>query len=284
VEKPAENPWLHRYALFAAASALVLIASGAFVTSSREASAAPDVSAAATLPGAGVHQALGLGVTVLALVLAVWTFAAGHGAWSRTLAAAAMVTGVADAFIALYAPLSSGLAAIHAALAPLFFGCLIGVAFLTSPDWSLSPELVDDRGMRFLRPLAISAPPLVLLQIVLGALYRHKVTSVMWHMAGAMIVSLVTLIACMIVIQQYPAHRPLRGSAIHLMSIVLLQVALGVTAFTMQLLDTEDTIVLAVTTGSHVVVGNLVLAASLLFAVQVQRNVCAAPAAEAATL
>ena len=284
MEKPAASPWLHRYALLAAAAALILIASGAFVTSSREASAAPDVSAAATLPGAGVHQALGLGVTALALVLAVWTFAAARTAWSRILAAAAMVMGAVDAFIALHAPLSSGLAAVHAALAPLFFGCLVGVAFLTSPDWDLPPEPVDDRGMRFLRPLAVSAPPLVLLQIVLGALYRHKVTSVMWHMAGAMIVSLVTLIACMVVIQQYPSHRPLRGSAIHLMSIVLLQVALGVTAFTMQLLDTEDTVVLAVTTGSHVVVGNLVLAASLLFAVQVQRNVCAAPAAEAATL
>ena len=283
MEKPAASPWLHRYALFAAAAALVLIASGAFVTSSREASAAPDVSAAATLPGAGVHQALGIGVTALALVLAFWTFAAGRGAWSRILAAAAIVTGAADAFIALHAPLPSGLAAVHAALAPLFFGCLVGVAFLTSPDWNLPPEPVDDRGMRFLRPLAISAPPLVLLQIVLGALYRHKVTSVMWHMAGGMIVALATLIACMVVIQQYPSHRPLRGSAIHLMSILLLQVALGVTAFTMQLLDTENTIVLAVTTGSHVVVGNLVLAASLLFAVQVQRNVCPAPVAKAAT-
>ena len=282
MEKPAASPWLHRYALFVAAAAFVLIASGAFVTSSREASAAPDVSAATTLPGAGVHQVLGIGVTALALLLAVWTFAAGRGAWSRVLAAAAIVTGAADTFIALHAPLPSGLAAIHAALAPLFFGCLVGVAFLTSPDWNLPPEPVDDRGMRFLRPLAISGPPLVLLQIVLGALYRHKVTSVMWHMSGAMIVALVTLIACMVIIQQYPSHRQLRGSAIHLMSIVLLQVALGVAAFTMQLLDTENTTVLAVTTGSHVVVGNLALAASLLFAVQVQRNVCPAPAAKAA--
>jgi len=283
VEKPAASPWLHRYALFMAAAALVLIASGAFVTSSREASAGPDVAAATTLPGSGVHQALGIGVTALALVLAVWIFAASRGAWPRMLAAAAIVAGAADGYLALHAPLPSGLAAVHAALAPLFFGCLVGVASLTSPEWSIAPEPVDDREMPFLRPLAISAPALVLLQIVLGALYRHKVTSVMWHMAGAMIVSLVTLIACMVVIQQYPSHRPLRGSAIHLMSILLLQVALGVAAFTMQLLDTENTIVLAVTTGSHVVVGNLALAASLLFAVQVQRNVCPAAAAKAVT-
>ncbi len=283
MEKPAQSPWLHRFALLTAAAALILIASGAFLTSAREASAAPDVSAAATLPGAGVHQAFGIVVTALALLLAVWTFLAGRGAWLRIWAAAAIVTGAADSFVAFHAPLLAGLAAVHAALTPLFFGCLVGVAFLTSPDWKAAPEPVDDRGMHFLRPLAISAPLLVLLQIVLGALYRHKVTGVMWHMAGAMIVSLVTLIACMVVIQQYPSHRPLKDSAVHLMSIVLLQVALGVTAFTMQLLETENTVALAVMTASHVVIGNLTLAASLLFAVQVHRNVLLAVEEKAAT-
>lgn len=283
MDKPAPSPWLHRYALLAAAAALILIASGAFVTSAREASAAPDVSAAPTLAGAGVHLVLGIGVSVLALILAAWLWLADRRAWPRILGTIAVVLAGTDAWLAIGSPLSPGQAAQHAGFASLFFGCLVGVVFLTSPDWNLSPEPVDDRGMHFLRPLAISAPPLVLMQIVLGALYRHKVTSVMWHMAGAMIVSLVALIACMVVIQQYPAHRPLKGSAVHLMSIVLLQVALGVTAFTMQLLETENTIALAVMTASHVVVGNLTLAAGLLFAVQVQRNVRLAAAAKAAT-
>jgi heme A synthase len=280
VDKTAQSPWLHRFALLTAAAALILIASGAFVTSSREASAAPDVSAPQTLAGAGVHQGLGIGVVALALILAVWLWLADRRVWPRILGTIGFALAGSDAWLPALSP---GQAAHHASFASLFFGCVAGVVFLTSPDWKLAPEPVDDRGMHFLRPLAISAPPLVLLQIVLGALYRHKVTSVMWHMAGAMVVSLVTLIACMVVIQQYPSHRPLKGSAVHLMSIVLLQVALGVTAFTMQLLETENTIALAVITGSHVVVGNLTLAASLLFAVQVHRNVRLAAAAKAAT-
>ncbi|HEV2446826.1 MAG TPA: hypothetical protein VGS58_12935 [Candidatus Sulfopaludibacter sp.] len=222
-------------------------------------------------------------MTALTLILAIWTYTSARLGRARILAGAAAVMGAVDACIALRPPLSPEAAALHACVTPLFFGCLAGMVFWTSPDWQLPPEPVDDRGMRFLRPLAISAPPLVVLQIVLGALYRHKVTSVMWHMAGAMIVSLVTLIACMVVIQQYPSHRPLKGSAIHLMSIVLLQVALGVSAFTMQLLETENTVALAVMTASHVVVGNLTLAASLLFAVQVHRNVRLAAAAKAVT-
>ena len=271
MEKHAQN--LHRFALIVAAAALILIASGAFVTSSREASTTPDVSAAAPLAGSGVHQALGIGVIVLALILAIWTYTSARQARVRILASVAAVMGVIDSFSGLHPPLSPETAALHAILTPLFFGGLAGVVFFTAPEWELPPEPVDDRGMRFLRPMAISAPPLVVLQIALGALYRHKVASVMWHMAGAMIVALVTLIACMVVIQQYPEHRPLRGSAIHLMSIVLLQVSLGVAAFTMQLLETENTVTLAVVTGSHVVVGNLTLAASLLFAIRVLRHV-----------
>ncbi len=269
---PGANPWMHRFAWVVAAAALILIGSGAFVTSSREASTTPGLSTAPTLAGAGVHFALGIGGAALALILAVWILAVGS-TWSRIVAVLAIGAGATGGFIALHSPLPGGIAALHAALAALFFGCVMAVVFLTSPDWNSTPETVDDRGMRFLRPLAISAPPLVLLQIVLGALYRHKVTSVMWHMAGAMVVSLVTLIACMVVIQQFPEHRPLKGSAIHLMSIVLLQVALGVTAFTMQLLETENTLALAVVSASHVVVGNLTLAASLLFAIRVQRSV-----------
>jgi heme A synthase len=273
VEQSTQSQWLHRFALLVAAAGLVLIGSGAFVTSSREALTTPEVSAGATLAGAEVHQALGMVVAALAVVLAIWALAAGRGMRLRIVAVVALASGVVDAFLALHAPLAPEIAATHAGLAALFFGCLAGVVYSTAPDWNFAPEVVDDRGMRFLRPLAISAPPLVLLQIMLGALYRHKVISVMWHMAGAMVVSLVTLIACMIITQQYPAHRALRGSAIHLMSIVLLQVALGVTAFTMQLLEIENSIVLAVMTGLHVVVGNLTLAASLLFAVQVLRCV-----------
>ena len=273
MEKPAPSTWLHRFSWLVAAAALILIASGAFITSSREASATPDLPAAATLPGAGIHQALGIGVTALALILAIWIYTSARAARARIPAAAAAVTGALDAFVALRPPLSPEAAALHACLTPLFFGCVAGLVFLTAPDWELPPESVDDRGMRFLRPLAISAPALVVLQMALGALYRHKVASVMWHMTGAMLVALVTLIASMVVIQQYPSHRALRGSAIHLMSIVLLQVALGVAAFTMQLLETENTVTLAVVTGAHVVVGNLTLAASLLFAIQVLRNV-----------
>lgn len=260
------SPLLHRFGLFVEIASLVLIASGAYVTSGREASANPDIAAAATLPGAGVHLMLGIAVVVLAFFLAGLSWVADRRGPVRLFAALTVLAGVLDGWVATPIRLSAGRAALHASLAPLFFGCAAAVAMLTSSKWNAAQEPVGDRGMHFLRPLAISAPALVLLQMVLGALYRHKLTSVMWHMAGAMVVSLVTLIAAMVVMQQFPEQQKLRRPAIHLISVLLLQVALGVTAFTMQLLETESTVTLAVFTGAHVVVGNLVFGASITFA------------------
>jgi len=257
---------LYRYTVLVAVCALILIASGAVITSGLEPTPAQAAFGALTQ----AHLAIAIAVGVLVLALGVWLWTTKRGSL-RVLAAVAVALAAADSLAAIRRPLPPELAVLHAWLAPVFFTALVAVALFTSPHWSEEPELVDDRGFPFLRPLAIATPPLVLMQIVLGAMYRHKLTSVFWHMGGAMLVSLATLVASMVVMQQYPAHRALRGSAVALMSIVLGQVALGVAAFTMELLEMENAVVLAVVTVSHVVVGNLTLGASLNFAVQAQR-------------
>jgi heme A synthase len=65
----------------------------------------------------------------------------------------------------------------------------------------------------------------------------------------------------------------LRRAAIALMSVVLTQVTLGVAAFTLQLLDMENTPAGIASTVLHVLTGSLTLAASLVLAIQVQRHV-----------
>jgi heme A synthase len=162
---------------------------------------------------------------------------------------------------------------LHASLAALAFSILIAIAVLSSSLWAETPELVDGHATPLLRPLAIAAPPLVLLQIVLGAAYRHKLTGVIPHLGGAMIVSIATLVAAMQVKQHYPGHRAMRVAATWLIAVVLAQVILGATAFAMQLLGLGNAIALIIATASHVVVGSLTLAAALVLAMQVQRNV-----------
>lgn len=263
---------LFRIAVVVAVCALIAIASGAVVTSSREAITGENTTRVETPFGAETHQVIGVTLCGLILVEAVWLWMSRHGFLS-TLALASVALAAADSWVAFRRPPEPSFVVLHAWLAPVFFTSLVAIALFASPRWTDEPELVDDRGLRFLRPLAVAGPPLVLVQIVLGAMYRHKLASVMWHMAGAMIVSLATLIASMIVLQQYPTHRALRSAAIALMSAVLTQIAFGVAAFTMQLLETESALALGIATVSHVVIGNLTLAASLIFALQAQRSV-----------
>ena len=260
---------LFRFAVLVAAIALLVIASGAIVTSEHEAAGTAQGTQVESLAGAQLHRMLGLGFSGLVLVLAVGAWLGG-GTALRALSVIAVVAGGEDAWTAL-GTLEPGRAALHAWLAPVLFSTLVAMALFCSPGWEKTLGHIDDRGLRFLRPLATATPPIVLLQIVLGALYRHKLSSVMWHMAGAMVAALATLIASMVVFQQYPEHRALRRSAIALMTVVLLQVTLGVSAFTMQLLETENTLALEISTASHVVVGSLTLAASVVFSILVRR-------------
>ncbi|HYL39659.1 MAG TPA: hypothetical protein VEV17_27325 [Bryobacteraceae bacterium] len=266
------NPWLHRFAILVAAVALIVIASGAFVTSSGIGTPPPAAAVSA-------HRVLSIVLSILTVALVIFLSSTKTQRRLRALAWLSLAPLIYDTAW----PHSPGDAAAHASLAPLLLSAIVALALLTSAGWRGEPKIVDDRGLPWLRPLAISAPPLVLLQILMGAAYRHKLMSVMPHMAGAMIVSLATLIASMVVMQQYPEHPPLRRAAIALMSVLLAQVTLGVAAFTLQLLDLERTLAGIVSTVLHVLTGSLTLAASVVLAIQVRRCVRAkAPAAASA--
>jgi heme A synthase len=260
------NSELHRYAVLVAISSLILIAIGAYVTSQ----ASGRQPASRGILDAVVHKDVAVVVGILALGLAVWQSLGQEGpcpGWS------------AVGFFALEGLVGwLGEPLLHASLAALAFAMFVAIAVVTSSDWNGAPALVDDQAVPLLRPLAIATPPLMLLQIMLGAAYRHKLTGLMPHIGGAMIVSLVTLVMGVRVIQEYPEHRTLRAAATWLISILLAQVMLGITAFIMPLLEVANPVKVIAATASHVVVGSLTLAASLVLAIQVQRNVSRAPA------
>ncbi len=258
---------LRQYVVLVAIGTLIVIALGAYVTSE----ALVSQPAAGNVLHAPVHRFAAIVVGFLALVLMVWQWLAKE---RTNLGYTALGLYVFDGWLGLL-----GRPVLHASLAPVAFAALVAIVVVTSPSWNGGPELVDDRAAPLLRPLALSA-------LLAGAATNRARCGVPSQSDRRDAApgrrddrSLATLVAAMLAMQQYPKHRELRSAAVWMMSIVLTQVVLGVTAFTMQLLELGNSAALVIVTASHVVVGSLTLAASLVLAMQVQRNVRPVPAA-----
>ena len=254
------NRRMNRYAAVVASTVLALIAMGAYVTSR---ATAPQMNAHG-LFDAKVHSGAAAIVGALALYLALRQ--------SETLASL-----LAWTFLALFGIQGSlgwlGERVLHATLAPAVFAGAVAVALVTSAGWYKAQETIDQHAVSFLRPLAMAGPPLVLLQTLLGASYRHKLIGVIPHLAGAMAVALASLIGAMLVFHRCPKQPSLRSAAKWLMAAVLAQVTLGIVAFAMQLLGLASAAALVVATTSHVIVGSLTMSASVVFAIEVLRVV-----------
>ena len=289
-----QSPWLHRYAILVAVCTLFLVIAGASVTSKEAGLSVPDwpLSYGQVIPEmtGGVlfetgHRMIATVVGMLTIVLAIWIARAERGArraWMRKLGWLALAGVVAQgllggATVLLLQPAPISIA--HACLAQHFFSVTVAIAVFTSRNWQKGPEPVEDYGWPSLRLLAIVTPVLVVLQIGLGAGFRHRAFGLMPHVIGAMVVPLVILLVCAFVLQQFPKHRSLRPAAIGLLSITLAQVFLGIIAYVARLNAAEYPLAMVLTTVAHVATGGLSLAASVVLAIQIRRNVHA-PASE----
>lgn len=281
-----ENRWLHRAAVLLAACTLFLLIAGACVTSDVE-PASDETSAqvaqqhppseAAMLES--VHSISGAAVGLLTAGMVIWLSFVEKRRWLRRLTWTTLAVMIVELLLGSrmgIGALSPALGVFHALLAQLFFSATVAIALFTSSGWNRGPELVEDRGWPSMRSLAITTPVLVLLQVMLGAAYRHREMGLMSHIIGAIIVLLFILIVTICVMQQFPTHRPLRFAAATLMTFTFIQVMLGFGALFARMLVEGVTIPVIATTAAHVANGALTLAASVVLAIQIRRNVQAA--------
>ena len=280
-----QNPWLHRYATLVAVCTLFLVVAGASVTSKEAGLSVPDwpLSYGQVIPEmtGGVlfetgHRLVAQVVGILTIILAVWISRVEKRAWMRRLGWLALGGVVAQgllggATVLLLQPAPISIA--HACLAQLFFSVTVAIAVFTSRNWQQGPEPVDDYGRPSLRSLAILTPVLVWAQIGLGAGFRHRAFGLMPHVIGAMIVPLAILLVGMFVQQQFPKHRALRRAATALLIITMSQVLLGLAAYLARINAAEYPLSMVFATVAHVATGGLTLAASVVLAIQIRRNV-----------
>lgn len=279
--------WLHRYAVAVAVCTFFLIIAGASVTSNEAGLSVPDwpLSYGQVMPEmkGGVffehgHRMVASAVGFLTIILAVWLWRADDRAWMRRLGwaalAAVIAQGVLGGLTVIYL-LPKAVSIAHACLAQIFFSTTVAIVIFTSRSWRQGPVLVEDAGTPSLRTLALLTPAAVLAQVALGAAFRHRALSVLPHVYGAVVVTVVILMTAVFVIVQAGAHRDLARAASALIGITTLQVVLGVVAYAYRASHAGDVpgAMLVLFTVAHVAMGALTTASSFALTIQVLRNV-----------
>ena len=215
--------WPHRLACVTAGATVGLIVAGGLVTNTGAALAVPDWPTTFghnpfLFPWSGMvggvlvehgHRLLGslIGLLTVGLVVAL-----GFGdprRWVRGLV----------------------LGLVHGCLAQLFFALLVGIAVVTGRAWR-TPAVVPAGVQRLAAPGRWAAV-VVYGQIVLGAFTTHG-TAVWWHVAGAGITTVVLVGVALAVLRVAPEDPVLVRLARVLTVLLLLQLLLGVGAFTVR--------------------------------------------------
>jgi cytochrome c oxidase assembly protein subunit 15 len=230
------------------------------------------------------HRMIAATVGLLTVVLAVWIWLRETRRWVKWLAGAAVAAVIAQGILGgitvlYYLPLfvSTG----HAALGQTFFCILVALAVTTQKDWRWDEAKVEEEAISpSLRQFAVMVTGMILLQLILGALYRHKGVGILPHAVGAIVVSVLALWLAVRVLSRFMKEISLTRSTRSLIALVAVQIFLGVVAYVLNLQyqnAPQPMPPLVRVSAAHVVVGALVLAQSVVLTLHIFRRVASSP-------
>ena len=218
---------------------------------------------------------------LLTIVLAVWTWRAEKRRWLRILGFAALGTVIAQGIlggITVLFYLPPAVSSTHAALAQTFFCIAVAMALFTGQKWvEEQPALEFDQRRPSLFTLTLLSIFVLYVQLILGAMFRHHGLSWWPHVVHAVVVSFVLTWTAVRALTVYPQIEAIRRPAIMMLSLVIAQLCLGFTAFLTRVSWGRDAVQpefpMVVSTVAHVAVGALLLASTVILALQVWRHV-----------
>lgn len=285
------NAWLHGYAVLVAGATFLLIIAGGLVTSNDAGLSVPDWPTSFgtfRMPRmvGGVlyehgHRMIAATVGLLTVILALWAWRSEPRRWVRRLAGVAVLTVIAQGVLGgitvlFYLPVVVSVG--HATLAQTFFGVIVSLTVFTARDWRWDEPKIEDHAAPSLRHLAVATTGAIYVQLILGAALRHRGFGILPHIVVAMVVTLLVTWMATRIFSRFSAEKRLVRAMGLLLGLVIVQVFLGIGAYVMRLAsrDAPQPLppVVNVTT-AHVAVGALVLAASVLLALQIFRRVAA---------
>ena len=286
------NAGLHRFAVFTACAALVVITAGALVTSNDAGLSVPDwptsfgylVKVPHFVGGVRYewsHRMLAGSLITLTLAIAVWTLLAERRRWLRWLAVGALGTVLVQAILGGLTVLllqPPWVSSAHAAVAQTFFCIAVCIAMLTGRTWVEEvPRVEFDQRRPSLFTLTLLSIFVLYVQLILGAMFRHHGMSWWPHVVHAAVVAVVLTWTAIRVLRVYSKIAAVRRPAVIMLSLLIAQLCLGFAAFLTRVAWGRDAaqpeLPMVISTVAHVAVGALLLATTVVLSIQVWRHV-----------
>jgi cytochrome c oxidase assembly protein subunit 15 len=283
---------LHRFAIFTASVTLVLIVAGALVTSNDAGLSVPDWPTSfgsyykiphmvGGIKYEHTHRMVAEFVGLLTIILAVWTWRVEKRRWMRLLGLAALATvivqGILGGLTVLFF-LPPIVSSAHALVAQTFFCIAVAIGVFTGRRWvEEQPRTEFDQRRPALFTLILLAIFVLYVQLFLGAMFRHHGLSWWPHIVNAGLVAIVLSWTTIRAITVYPHVDAIRRPAVAMLFLMLAQLCLGFLVFVTRVMWGKDAaqpeLPMVISTVVHVAVGALLLAATIVLAIQVWRHV-----------
>jgi cytochrome c oxidase assembly protein subunit 15 len=224
------------------------------------------------------HRMVATTVGLLTIGLVIYLFARERRQWVRRLGLVALAGVIAQGLLGgltvkLMLPL--WVSSAHATLAQLFFCTVVSLAVFTSASWMREQPTIEEQGGLQLRYLCVAAAAAILVQLIVGATLRHSATwdkhlptdLLLTHIGGAVAVTLLLGTVSFLLLRRYPGELFLTRPAKISLSLLSLQLLLGVGAYITRLGSPNDPQPLKPMVGitvAHVACGALVFATTIV--------------------
>jgi heme A synthase len=160
----------------------------------------------------------------------------------------------------------------------MIFCVVMAMALFTSRGWLQDAEPIAEHGLTPSTPaLTAIAAACVWVQLILGAAFRHTGIKLLPHLIGACVVAAVLCWTVVRVLTRYSSVPQLRRPAQLILTLLMVQLGLGFASYLTRLqwmLDPpQPTTGIVISTVSHVAGGALVLATTVILAIQTRRMI-----------
>lgn len=219
---------------------------------------------------------------ILTLILTIWILRVDRRFRVRALGIWAFGAVIAQALVGgliIHWMQQFGSSVIHFCLSQAYFAVIVAIAVAYSPGWfRLSPEPIAEGNASYRKQAKILVG-IVYFQLVLGAGLRHTpeaafLIHLFLHIVNLFAVSGLILWLILRTIQEHPKARPLRRELLLLIHLIAVQVLLGVASIfanRARLQDAAPELHHVAISTAHVVLGALIFARTIVFAMKASR-------------